>query len=322
MKQLRKKNRMKHFPIYLKNKIFIILSLFCFSFVQAKDFQRQTFVHNGIKRNYLLHLPNNSNQNNASPLIIVLHGGHGTAKGMIKLTYGAFNTLADKENCIVVYPNGIKKNWNDGRQQMPESYIAHNQNIDDVGFIETIIDIMIKTYHADPSRVYISGMSNGAIMTERLAIELYNKIAAAAPVCGNIAADLHAVPKHPVAMLLINGNNDPLVPYEGGNVHFFKKQLGKVVSAKESAQFWVQAHNIKSNPQIITLANTDPYDNCTASETVWGNNAVVLLTIENGGHTWPGGLQYLGKRLIGNTCRDFNASELIWEFFKAHTLAQ
>ena len=122
--------------------LFIIL-LFCLSTLYAKDYQRQIIIHNDIKRNFLLHIPNNSNQTNARPLIIVLHGGHGTAKGMIKLTYGAFNTLADKENCIVVYPNAIKKNWNDGKQQMPKSYIAHNQNIDDVGFIATIIDIMM-----------------------------------------------------------------------------------------------------------------------------------------------------------------------------------
>ena len=167
---------------FLKSKYYLIFfSLFCYSLLQARNIQKVTIIHNGLKRNFLMYNPcNNNHQNKDRSLLIVLHGGHGTARGMIRLTYGAFNKLAEKENWIVIYPNAIDKKWNDGRQQLPNVSNIKSQTIDDVSFISTLIDLMIQKQNVDPTRVYVTGMSNGAIMTERLCIELSKKITAGA----------------------------------------------------------------------------------------------------------------------------------------------
>jgi polyhydroxybutyrate depolymerase len=276
----------------------------------------------GIKRTYLLHIPSGLDTSKSIPLLIALHGGHGTGKRMIELTSGGFNTLADQENFIVVYPNGIGRNWNDGRLNMPASYKAQNSNIDDVGFISALIDEIVKTKNADPKRVYVTGMSNGALMTQRLAIELSNKIAAAAPVCGNIPSDLKSTPKQEVAIMIINGTSDPLVPYEGGFIHFRKKNLGKVTSTNESVSFWLKNNKINATPLITELPDTNISDSCHVRKTSYGESSdageVVLITIEGGGHTWAGGWQYLNEKWIGKTCRDIDACKIIWEFCKMH----
>lgn len=301
----------------------VTLPLLCFSSGIWPGDRLCSIQHNGMKRNYLIHVPAGLDKSKKFPLLIALHGGLGSGKRMTDLTMGGFNTLADLEHFIVVYPDGIGRNWNDGRLNMPASYKAHNHNIDDVGFISALIDEIVMKHNADPGRVYLTGMSNGALMTHRLAIELSDKIAAAAPVCGNIPVDLKSKPKDLVAMLIINGTDDPLVPYEGGEVHFRKKKLGSIISTDESVMFWVKNNKINTYPEITELSDTDIEDDCHVKKTSFGVTSdageVVLITIEHGGHTWPGGLQYLNEKWIGKTCRDFNACQFIWTFFKAHS---
>jgi len=124
------------------------------------------------------------------PLVIVLHGGGGTGEDQVKLTEGGLNTLADKEGFIVVYPDGFDKHWNDGRSGEETGYRTQEENIDDVGFISSLISYFIKELNIDPKRVYVTGMSNGAMMSYRLACELTEKIAAVAPVAGNMPQNL------------------------------------------------------------------------------------------------------------------------------------
>ncbi len=110
---------------------------------------------------------------------------------MILLTRKGFNKLADKDGFIMVYPDGIELNWNDGRMDEEANDRAHRENIDDVGFISALIDSMIKDYNINPKQVYVTGISNGAIMSYRLACELSHKITAIAPVDGNIPVMLY-----------------------------------------------------------------------------------------------------------------------------------
>lgn len=279
--------------------------------------------HDGIKRTYTLYVPDSLKANRSHPLVIALHGGRGNGERMIDLTQGGFNKLADRDSFIVVYPDGIGKNWNDGRQNMPYSYKAHRKNIDDVGFISSLIDELVKTCNVDTKRVYVTGMSNGALMTHRLAIELSDKIAAVAPVCGNIPADLKSIPADTVPVLIINGVLDPLVPYDGSFVHIMNKKLGRIESTNSSVTYWLR-HNFNISPPVVTeLPDTNVSDSCHVRKTTFGmpNDAgeVVLLTIEGGGHTWPGGWQYLSEKWVGRTCRDIDACEIIWDFFKNHS---
>ena len=278
--------------------------------------------YDGLQRRYRLYLPAGGTYHGDLPLLIALHGGGGTGKRMVDLTRGAFNSLAEAEQFIVAYPDAYKRHWNDGRTGLPPKYRAHRQNIDDVGFISALIDTLVRTHRADPRRVYVTGMSNGALMSHRLAMELGHKIAAAAPVCGNIPVNLRVEPQVPVALILINGTEDPLVPYEGGHVHFLKRKLGEVLSTERSLDYWVRHNSVNPAPVEQWLADLDPADGCRVKSTRFGKPSdpgeVVLLDIEGGGHTWAGGWQYLNKRWIGRTCRDINACRVIWDFFKVH----
>ncbi len=171
-----------------------------------------TITVGGLQRTYRVYVPDSLDESRAAPLIIALHGGGGSGRGMIDLTQGGFNTLADESGFVVVYPDAAEKNWNDGRGI--ERYRSQRENIDDVGFISALIDKLADQLNIDLNRVYVIGMSNGAIMSFRLACELSDKIAAIAPVCGSMPENFSAVytAQRTMPVMMINGIDDPLVP--------------------------------------------------------------------------------------------------------------
>jgi polyhydroxybutyrate depolymerase len=281
-----------------------------------------SILSRGLQRTYDVHVGAGYDANKPTPLLIVLHGGGGNGQGMIKLT--GFNAVADENNFIVVYPDGFEKHWNDGRAV--QSYSAQTQNIDDVGFISALIDHLSGEYNIDAKRVYATGISNGAFMSNRLGCELSNKIAAIAPVAGNMPANIAPVcaPTRPISALIINGTEDPLVPWSGGYAHFGQVKLGEILSVEETVKIWVDNDKCPSSPIVAQLPDKDPSDGTTVSTETYKGCAdgaeVVLYKVEGGGHTWPGGLQYLPRLIIGRTSRDFNASEVIWQFFSQHPM--
>jgi polyhydroxybutyrate depolymerase len=283
----------------------------------------RTIVVNGVERTYRIHIPPALPENITPALVYVLHGGGGTGEGMERtLTLGGFNVLADKYNFIVVYPYGIEKNWNDGRKNVTDP--AHEQNIDDVGFFSALIDNLTSEFNIDAKRIYVTGISNGAMMSYRLAFEIPEKIAAIAPVAGAIPTDLLTtnIFQLPVSVCAISGINDPLVPWDGGLVGFPRNPRGTVISVPESVLFWVSHNNCSPIPYSTDLPDIDPKDHTRVHRDIYSNGTngteVILYTIINGGHTWPDGYQYLPKALIGRTSRDINANEVIWEFFSTH----
>jgi polyhydroxybutyrate depolymerase len=281
----------------------------------------------GLKRSYLVHLPPDYKEIGPMPLVLALHGGGGNAEAMVKLTRGGLNTLADKNGFVVIYPNGIEKNWNDGRSGEETGYRAHQENIDDVGFISKLIDYEIANLNLDAGRIYITGMSNGGMMTFRLGCELSSKITAIAPVAGYIPLNYSSgcLPGNPLPVMLIAGTDDPLMPYDGGDITgpLGIVKLGKVKSAEESVGLWVHFNNCVSSPVTSQVPDSDPKDGTLVYKLEYSgcenSTEVILYTIENGGHSWPGGYQYLSEGIIGKTCRDINANEIIWEFFLHHS---
>jgi polyhydroxybutyrate depolymerase len=276
----------------------------------------------GLQRTYTIHIGSSYDKDRPTPLVIVLHGGGGTGQGMNKLTN--FDSIADAENFIVVYPDGFENHWNDGRNV--QRYRTQAQNIDDVGFISSLIDTISGELNIDAKRVYAAGISNGAMMSHRLGCELSQKIAAIAPVAGNIPANMVSVwsPSKPVSVLIINGTDDPLVPWAGGSVHLGRIELGQVISVEDTVKFWVTKDNCFASPIVSQLPDKAPSDGTTVSIETYGGcqdgAEIVLYAVEGGGHTWPGGLQYSQEALIGRTSRDFDASEVIWQFFKLHPM--
>jgi len=239
---------------------------------------------------------------------------------MIRLTRGRFNEISDDEGIWVVYPQGIKKHWNDQRTD-PISF-AHEENVDDVGFISEIIGGMIEKYAIDSNRVFVTGISNGGFMSLRLGMELSEKIKAIAPVTASIPVEgVSAVQSvRGISLLLMNGTDDPLVPYYGGTIKVLRRKRGESISTDETIRLWREQLQCEGDPVENLLPDTDPKDGTrvhrTSYPSCYNGTKVILYRVEGGGHTWPGGRQYFGKWLIGKTSRDINACDVIWNFFK------
>jgi polyhydroxybutyrate depolymerase len=306
-------------------KVLAGINLISFPSVTGSD-SKATIIHDDLKRTFHIHKPSFYDKSIPLPLVIALHGRGGNGESMILVTRKGFDRLADKDGFIVVYPDGIELNWNDGRADEEANDRAHRENIDDVGFISALIDFMIKDYNINPKRVYVTGISNGAILSYRLACELSHKITAIAPVDGNIPYlySNNCTPSRPVSVLAINSVNDPLVPFDGGEIygHFHKLKLGRVLSANESTEFWAKINKCSSVPVSNEEPDRDPRDGTRVTSKEYTNGIdgtdVILYTVHGGGHTWPGGFQYLPAWIIGKTSRDIDANKVIWSFFKKH----
>ena len=162
------------------------------------------------------------------------------------------------------------------------------------------------------------------MMSFRLGCELADKITAIAPVIGSMPENLVAecAPIKPLPLMMINGTDDPLVPWEGGYVHLYRKKMGKIISVRQTIDFWVAHNGCSPDPLIRMVPDTEPEDGTSVQKRVYrqciDGADVVLYEIIGGGHTWPGGYQYLPEFLIGKTNQDFKATKTIWEFFNEH----
>ena len=321
--KINKKEGVLFFIIVLLTLFLTILSGCIYKIPEDPNTLVREFLFDGLQRTYKIHIPPNISDEISPALIFVLHGGGGTGDGMERsLTLGGFNILSDENNFIVVYPDGIERNWNDGRKNTSDP--AHQQNIDDVGFINALIENLTNEFNIDLNRIYSTGISNGAMMSYRLALELPEKIAAIAPVAGAIPIDI--LPEEPLltqlSVCVISGTSDPLVPWEGGTVGTKRNPRGIVISVPDSVNYWVINNNCNNTPETILLPDIDPSDGTRIYYHKYGsgenNTEVVLYEIKNGGHTWPDGYQYLSKIIIGRTSKDINANEVIWDFFKNH----
>jgi polyhydroxybutyrate depolymerase len=270
----------------------------------------------GLTRTYQGHLPASYDGVKALPLMLALHGHGGDGQGMQGLTH--LNTIADEHGFIVVYPDGYQKSWADGRGVTE----ADQAGVNDVGFLSALIDALAGQYKVDRSRVYVTGISNGGFMSERLACDLSNKIAAIATVAAPMPVGLAArcAPGRPVPYLLMQGTADPLVPAQGGTV---LGERGTVLSVSATIQQWVALDGCPSPPATGNEPNT-ANDGTSVSYQIYSGcrnaSAVALYLVEGGGHTWPGGFQYLPVSLVGKTSRDIDAGEVIWTFFQPHAL--
>jgi polyhydroxybutyrate depolymerase len=260
----------------------------------------------GDKRSFLTYIPAITKAGKM-PLVISLHGGFASPKGMFHLAN--FKPVADKEQFIVVCP-ASKKIWHDG---------ADNKGIDDVKFIDELINYIIKTYNADPDRIYVTGVSNGGFMTARLACQLNNRIAAIAMVAATLDIGEGYDLARPMPALYMHGTKDPIVAYDGG------KLFGrKIYSHDAIVEKWVKLNGCNLNPSLTEIPDIAK-DGTSILKAEYSNLAsglkVLDYTIINGGHTWPGGWQYMPKFLIGKTSRNLDACQEIWNFFKPYKLA-
>jgi len=272
---------------------------------------RHTISVDGRTREYWVHLPSGG-QRTGLPLVLLLHGGTGTAEGMERIAH--YNRVADAHGVLAVYPQGWRRSWNDGRPNTP----AAKNHVDDVKFISVLIDRLAVDYGIDRSRVFASGLSNGGFMSQRLGCELADRIKAVAPVAGTMGTEYAPAchPSRPVSILEVHGTDDPLIPFNGGQD---KGRDGGTtdVSVMATYDFWVTTDGCPT-PVLSQLPDTANDGTTTTVHTArpcTNGSAALLYVVNGGGHTWPGGEQYLPAALVGKTSRDWDASETITQFF-------
>lgn len=276
--------------------LLICLPLFTFS-QQTID---TSINHGGLERDYTLYIPASYSGGNEAPLLFNFHGY--TSNAWQQAFYSNFNTVADDEGFIIVYPEGTLDNtgnshWNVG---------WGGSTVDDIGFTSALIDSISADYSINQDRVYSVGMSNGGFMSYQLACELSDRIAAIASVTGsmNMGSFNSCNPNHPMPIMEIHGTADGNVPY---------------ATIPSVIDFWASFNNCNSSAILTNVPNTSTTDGCTAEHQIWenGNNGSTVehYKIIGGEHSWPGALFPNGV-----TNQDIDASEKIWEFFSKYDI--
>lgn len=270
-------------------------------------------LHQGIQRTYQLYVPSGYD-GTAMPLILVYHETFASGRDICRAT--RFGMLAEPARFIVAYPDAVSGFWNDGRAE-------RTTFVDDVDFTRVLIDQIQSEFAIDLTRVYATGYSNGGHMVSRLAYELGETFAAVAPVASLLSVDLLNLvprPQSRIPILLIHGTADPLTPFAGGPGFLGH---GLILSAADTVNFWIGQTETSPIPQYDELPDNDPTDGTFARRQVHSplnlqGAEVILILVEGGGHTWPGGQHVLPSIFLGPTGRDFSASDEIWNFFLRH----
>lgn len=257
------------------------------------------------------------------PLLFVLHGSQQDGKTIRTATGYGFDRLAERHRFAVVYPDGYKRGWNDGRTAAVTP--ARKEDVDDEGLIAALVERFRQRHGIDPARVFVTGFSNGGQMAFRLAARTPERIAAIAVIgAGLPTPDQWAVtePKRPLPVLLIAGTRDPIMPYEGGEASIFGFQKrGTVLSAEATARAFAEVNGITEPPTSWPPAtlplNGSGADGPLVTETRYaqpGKAPAVAFTVSGGGHTIPNP-DYCFPRLMGRTDHTLNAPAAIWDFF-------
>jgi polyhydroxybutyrate depolymerase len=272
--------------------------------VAAGTTQVRTMQSGGLTRTYRVYRP--TGLTGRVPVVMMLHGGFGTGQ-QAQRAYG-WDQKADAGRFLVVYPDGVSNTWNAGTC----CGAAMRGNVNDVAFLGALLNRVVASDGGDASRLYVTGMSNGAMMAYRLACELPNKLAAIGPVAGAMTVPCTAAT--PTSVLHIHGLADNHVPYEGGvGTEGFAKDPRP--SIPSTIARWRQVDTC--GPATVTIAGPVHTDTaaCPASRTVR------LITIDGAGHQWPGSKpSFLADSALADPpSTAINATATLWSFFATKT---
>jgi polyhydroxybutyrate depolymerase len=261
----------------------------------------------GETRRYLLHVPDSYDPAKPAPLVISLHAYALTPA--LQMRISRWNALADELGFIVVYPAGTRfpKLWRAKKDD------GSRDDVDlDVAFISDLIDELQRKYNIDAARIYANGFSNGGGMSHALYCRLGNRIAAIGMVSSAILMswDLCNATR-PMPLIMFHGTKDPITFYSGGHSGLFNVDFPSVPDwIREFARRDACAETPRESVVSAEVMRTE-YSGCA------GNAEVLLYSVEGGGHTWPGGRPV---RFVGHTTDDIDATEAMWDFFRAHPL--
>lgn len=327
--------------------VFCVLMCVFYPFGLLAGVHENFLQYQGQERRYLVYTPEIYNEaynkELSFPVVFIFHGGGGHEENAMNQT--AMNETAEKYGFIAVYPDGTSsrignfRTWNVGNC----CGRARKDNIDDVGFVSQMIDALALQYKVDTRRVYATGHSNGGMMSFRLACDIPNKIAAIAPNGGVLASEECRRSKVNVPTLHFHGTEDACAVYKGGEGGQCFGEMMRIIlpflpNMEEKKHFEAVPDNIArwakrndcSSAKAITFQKgavvCEAYQNCAAD--------VTLCSIDDGGHTWPGGYYGLEKcrnsqdsrmckryvEIVGEINKDVNANEMMWQFFSKHTL--
>lgn len=269
----------------------------------------------GSTRSYLVHVPPICKPADRAPVVLAFHGAGMNAALMPY--FSGLSSKADQAGFVVVYPNGTGLGpfltFNSGGVD----WSLVKKQPDDVAFVARVLDDLATVVPVDPRRIYATGISNGGMMCYRLAAEMSDRIAAIAPVAGTMAPG-QTKPHRPVPVLHFHGTEDGLVPYDGPDPRFSK--LLTFESVERTIATWVAWNGCRTKPLREDLPDAVD-DGTTVTREIYRADQgadVILISIHGGGHTWPG--RDTSKPILGRVTRDICATDLIWDFFRAHRL--
>lgn len=290
-----------------KNFVRLLILAFCMNAGNAQEFISETISYDGETRTYEIYVPASYDGSSATPLLLSFHGGSGTSDDQIALD--KLSTIADAENFLVVYPQALG-DPNDGGST---NWIHKDPTtVDDVFFVDALIDELDSNYEIDANRIYACGYSLGGEFTFELACRLNNKIAAVAVVARTMQNNTldNCAPEHPTGVLTILGTDDTISNYDGitwAGVQYY-------ISAAATHSYWADQNNCEASASISDVPNNSNSDGSTVERHTWSTAAgcayVEELKVIGGGHDWPG--------TFGNM--DIDASEEIWAFVSRYDL--
>ena len=260
------------------------------------DLNVRRIQHDGITREYILYVPQSYNGSNKVPLLFNFHGYGGKIKDYIN--EADMRAVAEANNFILVYPQGSLLNGFSHWNACPPGG-DNKSDIDDVGFIESLIYGLSSDYNIDMERIYVAGYSNGGMMAYGLAHYKSNLIAAVASVSGSML-DCTGPTNHPMPIIHLHGTADEVLPYNGGN---------EFSSAQSTLDYWINFNNTTTTPTV----NTDNSGGMTIEHYIYdqGDSSVSVEHYKyiGGNHVW-----------FNTTYQGKNTAELVWEFVSKYDI--
>lgn len=302
--------------------------------VDSFFFDRATFAlpegrSSGRARSWIIYAPSTYDPAQPTPVVVLLHGRPGNSGGMAMMT--GMNDVAENNNFIVVYPDGIDNEWNAQFDLSARTISLSGRRStlpqDDVGFLQTLMSDIAVDFNIDRSRLYLGGFSNGGFMTYRMACSAGDTFAAFAAISGNLYTELgeYCRRSDPTPLLIMHGTNDPSVPYQGvlfRNAERGGEPIRISYGIPETVAAFARRNGCSEAGQTTSYAERGESPGTSVSRFVPNTcppgEDIVFYAINGGGHTWPGHPR--PQQELGDVNMDMDAGEVIWAFFSAHTL--